>query len=270
MWLPLKITRNYILEIAFATQSCAKSTIKRLKNLTAYVIINTVNLRRENMSFSENLYYLRKREGVSQEELAEELGVSRQAVSKWETGDAYPETEKIIMLCDRYGVTMDALMRGDVKEQGADKAAEDQDPDAAEPDRSVYFSVSVKKEDGDDDEEEGSTAQAIAQSVLWLCAVAVYIIIGVFGNLWHPGWILFVFMPAISAVVDLIAAPMAEKRGKIAGTLDLIAVFGAVGTYLLCGFYLGMWGSMWVVFFIIPIVCTLTGVLSSKNKKDKE
>lgn len=50
------------------------------------------------MSFAENLQYLRKRDKVTQEGLAETLGVSRQSVSKWETGEAYPETEKIIAL----------------------------------------------------------------------------------------------------------------------------------------------------------------------------
>ncbi len=72
------------------------------------------------MSFSENLQYLRRTNKITQEQLAEELNVSRQSVSKWETGEAYPETEKIIMLCDKFDVTMDALLRGDVT-QNAEK-----------------------------------------------------------------------------------------------------------------------------------------------------
>ena len=66
------------------------------------------------MSFAENLQYLRKREKITQEELAEELDVSRQSVSKWETGEAFPETEKLIILCDRFAVNMDDLVRGDI------------------------------------------------------------------------------------------------------------------------------------------------------------
>ena len=66
------------------------------------------------MSFAENLQYLRKRDKVTQEGLAETLGVSRQSVSKWETGEAYPETEKIIALCDFFRGSMDDHMRGDV------------------------------------------------------------------------------------------------------------------------------------------------------------
>lgn len=66
------------------------------------------------MSFTENLQYLRKWNKITQEELADELGVSRQAVSKWETGEAYPETDKLIILCDKFGVTLDELVRGDI------------------------------------------------------------------------------------------------------------------------------------------------------------
>ena len=56
----------------------------------------------EFMNLSENLQNLRKAKGMSQEELAEKLDVSRQAVSKWETGETSPETEKIIMICDLF------------------------------------------------------------------------------------------------------------------------------------------------------------------------
>lgn len=65
------------------------------------------------MELAKNLQYLRKRDKITQEELADKLDVSRQAVSKWETGEAYPETEKLLVLCDMFDVTLDELMRGD-------------------------------------------------------------------------------------------------------------------------------------------------------------
>lgn len=66
------------------------------------------------MNLSENLQNLRKAKGMSQEELAEKLDVSRQAVSKWETGETSPETEKIIMICDLFECSMDDLIKGKV------------------------------------------------------------------------------------------------------------------------------------------------------------
>ena len=66
------------------------------------------------MAFAENLYFLRKKNRITQEELADCLDVSRQSVSKWETGEAYPETEKLIALCDKFNVSLDDLLRGDL------------------------------------------------------------------------------------------------------------------------------------------------------------
>ena len=64
------------------------------------------------MPFAQKLQELRKAAGLSQEELAEKLGVSRQSVSKWELGQAYPETEKIIELSRMFGVSLDVLLKG--------------------------------------------------------------------------------------------------------------------------------------------------------------
>jgi len=50
------------------------------------------------MELSEKLYSLRKKSGLSQEQLAEQLGVSRQAISKWESGQSVPESEKLIAI----------------------------------------------------------------------------------------------------------------------------------------------------------------------------
>ena len=67
------------------------------------------------MSFKENLQYLRGSRNMTQEQLAMLLGVSRQAISKWESEKAYPERDKLLMLCDMFGVTLDDLVMGDVR-----------------------------------------------------------------------------------------------------------------------------------------------------------
>ena len=61
------------------------------------------------MKLEENIYRLRMSHGLSQESLAELLGVSRQSVSKWETGTSVPDLDKLIKLCDIFGVTLDEL-----------------------------------------------------------------------------------------------------------------------------------------------------------------
>ena len=63
-----------------------------------------------NLSFGEKLASLRKEKGWSQEELANKLNVSRQAVSKWESNNAYPETDKIATICKLFNSSMDELI----------------------------------------------------------------------------------------------------------------------------------------------------------------
>lgn len=68
------------------------------------------------MSFGENLQFLRKKNNITQEQLAEQLGVSRQSVSKWESDGSYPEMDKLMQLCEMFSCNMDALLRGNVEE----------------------------------------------------------------------------------------------------------------------------------------------------------
>lgn len=76
-----------------------------------------------NNYFAYNLKKIRKENDLSQEQLADELGVSRQAVSKWESGTAYPEMNKIIALCDKFNLNMDDLLSKDIKElKGEEKS----------------------------------------------------------------------------------------------------------------------------------------------------
>lgn len=69
------------------------------------------------MSFAENLRQIRKEKGLSQEEFAEIMNVSRQAVSKWEQGDGYPEVEKLLLLSNKLNVSLDSLMSTEIAKE---------------------------------------------------------------------------------------------------------------------------------------------------------
>ena len=69
-----------------------------------------------NNKFSENLKKIRKDNNLSQEQLADELGGSRQAISKWESAVAYPEMDKIITLCEKFNLNIDDLLHKDIRE----------------------------------------------------------------------------------------------------------------------------------------------------------
>jgi transcriptional regulator with XRE-family HTH domain len=85
------------------------------------------------LSFSEKLQRLRKEKGLSQEQLAELIDVSRQSVSKWESGQTYPEINKLIILSDLFKITLDDLVKD--KNTGFTEIKEDE----------------IDEEDGDDD-----------------------------------------------------------------------------------------------------------------------
>ena len=65
-----------------------------------------------NIEIANRLLQYRKRMGLSQEELAEKIGVSRQAVSKWERAEAAPDTDNLIELSKIYGVSLDEMLKG--------------------------------------------------------------------------------------------------------------------------------------------------------------
>ena len=69
------------------------------------------------MSFAENLKQLRKERQLSQEDLAEILDVSRQAISKWEQGIGYPEVEKLLLLSSKLHVSLDSLMETEIAQK---------------------------------------------------------------------------------------------------------------------------------------------------------
>lgn len=70
---------------------------------------------------SKNLKKIRKKHNLSQEDFASIVGVSRQSVSKWESGQSYPEMDKILLICEKYDITIDELMHEDIDELKEEK-----------------------------------------------------------------------------------------------------------------------------------------------------
>ncbi|MDE5896357.1 MAG: helix-turn-helix domain-containing protein, partial [Clostridia bacterium] len=73
------------------------------------------------MTTGQKIYERRKKAGMTQEELADKLGVSRQAVSKWESDVAFPETEKILELCKMFDLSADELLFGETRTGGNER-----------------------------------------------------------------------------------------------------------------------------------------------------
>lgn len=82
---------------------------------TREFIVITNGRSSKQVTFGEKLFKLRKEKGLSQETLAEKINTSRQAISKWENGQGYPETEKLLMIGNIFGVSMDYLLKDSVE-----------------------------------------------------------------------------------------------------------------------------------------------------------
>lgn len=73
------------------------------------------------MNLGEKIFKLRKEKGLSQENLAEQLGTTRQAISKWENNQGFPETEKLLQLSNVFEVSTDFLLKNEKTEKGVDE-----------------------------------------------------------------------------------------------------------------------------------------------------
>ena len=123
------------------------------------------------MKLHEKIYTLRKGQNLSQEALSEKLGVSRQSVSKWETGEATPEVTKLLSLSKIFGVTTDYLLNDESEEEiKITEAKEETSPFAATP---VYETP-----------KKNNSAKKLA-IILLICIIAFALLfplfIGIFG-----------------------------------------------------------------------------------------
>lgn len=84
-----------------------------------------------NIETANRLLQYRKKMNLSQEELASRIGVSRQAVSKWERAEASPDTDNLILLADIYGVSLDELLKGEKETESETQSEEpENNPDS--------------------------------------------------------------------------------------------------------------------------------------------
>lgn len=110
------------------------------------------------MALSEKIYALRKKSNLSQEQLAEQLGMSRQAISKWESGKAIPESDTLVSISQYFHVTLDYLLKED----------------------DAVLSEPAAKEDKEDTQKKVGTGmrKRIAGVIICICGVVCLIVWG--------------------------------------------------------------------------------------------
>lgn len=97
-----------------------------------------------NIETANRLLQYRKKMNLSQEELASRIGVSRQAVSKWERAEASPDTDNLILLADIYGVSLDELLKGEKETESETQSEEPENNSENNPDSDTTYKKSDK------------------------------------------------------------------------------------------------------------------------------
>lgn len=178
---------------------------------------------------ADRLQELRKNHGYSQEALGEKLGVSRQAISKWERGESSPDTDNLIALAKIYSITLDDILN---------------------PDKHI-----TKPDDNNNEKKKvkapgiySNRGRALFKFPFVLILTAVYIVLNLILHIWHPSWIMFLLLPIYYHYAGACFAK--TKKGHL---FALPVPETVILIYLLAGFFLHLWGAGAVLFIIIPI-----------------
>ncbi|HIZ19612.1 MAG TPA: helix-turn-helix transcriptional regulator [Firmicutes bacterium] len=235
-----------------------------------------------NIAIANRLVELRSAKGWTQEELAEKLDVSRQAVSKWERAESSPELDKLMALSRLYGISLDSLLDtgfrpeasfppeesgscAQGKNGGSAEEREPGDPSGAYPASPApprqasgvaVAALSAGGREGleilealaaDDAPESVEPARRSAEWILgsfpYPIAVAlVYLLLGFIGNWWHPGWLLFLTVP----LYYLMGAGIdcARSAGSAWGRIHAFLLGSGLFPVLIVALYLTM-GVLW-------------------------
>jgi len=218
----------------------------------------------------KRLYELRKNAGLSQEDLSDKLGVSRQAVSKWECGESLPDTNNLISIARLYEVSLDELI-------GNSAAITEPTPttncEADSKTEDIFFDKNDHEDDDDDDEDDDDNDDfesmpipdrkkklliALRDLPYPILITAAFLLWGFLWDGWKVSWVLFVTIPVYYSIIECIKT----KRIEPFAFPVLIAFI-----YLLIGMQWGMWHPHWVLFLSIPLYYPIANAIDKKIKK---
>ena len=219
------------------------------------------------MSLPERLMKLRKLAGLSQEEVAEKLEVTRQTVSKWETGQSSPDLDKVLPLCNLYNVTPDELLH----EGGSDEAEEVKAQNEAQRATELADKIMAKRK----------LLGILGGVMLYFVAIA-FIMVAIPVLMINPIVASAIFLLLIAgATVLIIYSAIINKSKKIAkaktkeekqkGSIESIIALTILVVYLTLSFLTGAWHITWILWLLYPIIKEIANlILDMKNDKKEE
>ena len=226
------------------------------------------------IEIADRLIKLRKKNGYSQEELADKLGLSRQAVSKWERAEASPDTDNLICLAKLYGVSLDELLSTDedvetiVKEQVKEEENKKEGIHLVDDDGSEVHITNDGVEvfdKGHKIKKMDKTSQiiAIVEGALTIVALIVYILLGSLLGMWWNMWIVF-FVPGIIGSICRVI------HKKNLNKLNVAFICCFIYFFLCMVAPGGLWHPLWVIFLAIPLYHSIIGSIRKLNNKPED
>lgn len=205
-----------------------------------------------NLFTAKKLTTLRKYYSLSQEALAEKVGVSRQAISKWERGEASPDTDNLVTLSKIYGISLDDLL-GDktaeeiIAELEAKKDKTEEEPEKTEKEAEKEYYSETEEKASSDKTPYYEIGKKLLKIPYFLIALIAFLAIGFSSKLWHPAWLLFLTIPTYYLTAWAFKAKTMKKM-----LLKLPVYLYAIILYLIMGFTASLWHPMWIIFLAVP------------------
>ena len=227
-----------------------------------------------NIEIANRLQQLRKEKGYSQEELAQALGLSRQAVSKWERAESSPDTDNLICLAKLYGMSLDELLNTDETVEEIRERTIEVEEEKANENNDEYIKIHkghIASRNDHDAEFIRKTKHPIFMitvgSVLAFVCTTLFLVFGFAFNAWYECWLFFLFIPLITSLFEAIVETHAFTSFVYPILVTIIYVF--------LGFELGLWHPLWALFITIPVYYIIFDpidkyVLKSKGIDDND
>ena len=217
-----------------------------------------------NIEIANKLVELRKKAGLSQEELAEKLNVSRQAVSKWERAEASPDMDNLIALSKLYNVSLDDLVLIESKESKPEQEVEEtpvENDEEGEGEIVVDEDVVIDENGHKRKLTQGDKIAISISGLFFPLGIIAFLILGFTwtqDNMgWRFGWTLILDAIWLSSLV-----PVIHKRKLTAFAYPIFAVALYCSLGILGGYYgFNGWGVHWYLFLTIPVYYILAANL---------
>lgn len=206
----------------------------------------------------KKLYEYRKKAGLSQEELSEKLGVSRQAISKWECGESLPDTDNLISISKLYGVSLDELVENattvenlPMEEKTSGQVLdEDELEEQEEREEEAYFSY-----DGTPADTKRKILRVLHALPYPVIVTIAFLVWGFAFDGWAVAWTLFVTIPVYYSILNCIRV---KKFAPFAYPVLVAAV------YLFLGMQWDLWHPWWILFITIPVYYAIAEAIDRK------